>query len=492
MSRDVRWLTCFRVAVLGAVLSIGAGCASNIAPELRLPETASARPSAPVVTPVRWQLDNGLTVLYLQDPELPMMRGTLYLRTGTLWDNSPAVGSLIALGEEMRNGGAGRWDADALDSELERLSAGVSSSFGAEFGNVSFSCLSPDLATVLPIFSAVIREPRFDQKRLELWQTQQLEGIRRRVDTANSVASVALQQLVYGSGPYGKVALSRDITAIDRNTLIKLHQKSVFPDGAILALVGDQPVEQVRALVSRQLGDWKAAGVRLQPYPDPGPVAAPGIYFVELPFVQATVYAAEQSVGRLTPDYPAIELFNEAFGAGGFGSLLMKRIRADLGLAYSIYGSILPGPGRGKNLIAFQTKGSTAGQAIRESLAVLVGMQQEPVAKSWLAEMQRSTRNSFVFKFDEIDKALNRVVLKEILGYPIDYDSTYVDLINQVTPADVQTVAKARWHTDQLVIVVVGDKSAYDSLNAELASSNAGPLRGYTLRKVKFDEKLVL
>ena len=141
-----------------------------------IPDPVSFEPLAPET----WQLHNGLKVLFIEDREVPLVRGTLYLRGGSLWEKQPGV--VDAMGAQLRQGGAGDLSADQIDRELEKSAAGIGSDFSAENGTISFSCLSADLERIFKIFSDVVLKPRFEESRLLLWKGQTIEAIKRRRD----------------------------------------------------------------------------------------------------------------------------------------------------------------------------------------------------------------------------------------------------------------------------------------------------------------------
>jgi zinc protease len=432
---------------------------------------------------------NGLRVMYLRDAELPLVRGSLLIRGGTLWEEPERWGAVSALGAQLRQGGAGTRSAEELDRVLEELSAGISTAAGGESINASFRCLSSDLETVLSLFADVVLRPRFEEGRLDLWKGQNLEAIRRRVDEPSAVAGLALGELLYGWSPYGRFLLEDDVRGIARTDLSGLHRSTIVPDGAILTVTGDVDRAKLELLLERNFGGWRASG-RSTPHPplvEAEPI--PGIYFIRLPYMQSTIYLGQLGVPRLTEDYIAIEGFNELFGASGFGSMLMQRIRTELGLAYSVYGGILPGPVRGKNVIALQTKAESTGTAIVESLRVLGTMQRSEVEGEKLAEAKRSITNSFIFRFDTVDDALNRRALQTYLNYPADYDSTYLPQIAALTPGEIRAAAERRWDLSKFVIVVVGDDKAYASVKESLSSA-VSELQGYELREVAFEGRL--
>jgi zinc protease len=482
------WGTCVVASALG-VLVVGCSSSMQGVEQGASPSTEALAQFTPP-EPSRWKLSNGLEVIFLRDDELPLVKGRLMLRGGALWAGRYPLGTTSAMGEAMRTGGAGALSADVLDRELEKLAAGISSSFSTEFGGVSFSCLVNDTDRVFEIFADVVMRPRFEGERLALWKGQALEGIRRRVEDPATVASVAFTQLVYGDTPYGRISRSRDISAIQRSHLLDLHNYLVRPDGAILVVTGKIDQSKVMELAERHFGTWAPRGELLPAAPPIDYSPKPGIYFIGLPFAQASVKFGHLGVPRFTPDYPAIDVFNELFGSGGFGSRLMKRVRTELGLSYGVYGGIAAGRVRGTNYVFVQTKADSTGSAIHESIRELERLQKEAPSLDEVAEKKLAISNSYVFNFGSKDEIAGRMASHELLQYPPDYDRTYLSKIATVGPSEVQSVAASRWQPDQLVIVVVGNEASYAALERERTRPGSA-LVGFELIKLGFDEALV-
>lgn len=482
----------FRSIVVSSVLLLS-GCSwERQAVEPPLPSFEHEVDSFRPVEPVRWQLSNGLTVFYLEDNELPLVKGKLFMRGGSLWvpaDRSAAIG---AMGDQLRQGGAGKLDADQLDLELEKLAASVSSSFGAEFGSISFSCLSDDLDRVFGIFADVLLKPRFNRERLVLWKGQALEGIRRRVEDPGTVATLSYQQLLYRGTPYGRVVTEQEVSRVDQTVLQSLHKEFVRPNGAILVITGRVPREKVAQLVTESLGGWAPReNGELPPAPPIPQEPTPGIYFVKLPFAQTTVQMGQLGVPRLTPDHAAIDVFNEVFGSGGFGSRLMKRIRTELGLSYGTYGGIAPGAVRGSNYIFIQTKAESTADAIKEGINVLTAMQSEAVSTAELDERKRTISKSFIFNFDSPESVIARRARLELLKFPQDFDATYLSKIEAVGPIEVEEVSKSRWDVKKFVVVVVGNDHALEAVQ-KMMKAPPPSFEGMPLHQVTFESRLLL
>lgn len=440
--------------------------------------------------PERWNVD-GIEVIYLENNELPFINATLYFRHGSLNvpDLDPAAVSVA--GQQMRAGGAGRWSADELDEELEILSAGIASSLDEEYGSVSVSGLVSDKERLFELFSAVVQKPRFEEQRLKIWQGKALESIRRRKEDPYTVASISFNELLYPETPYGYVLEAKTVRAIKRVDLLRAHRALVRPERSLLAITGSVSRAEVTALVKKYFADWKANTRTFEPIPEVKTVPRPGIYLIEMPFEQSTFIMGHLGVTRLSPQHVPIIVFNEVFGAGGFTSRLVKRVRVDLGLAYSTYGAVLPGTSLGKNIITSQTKAASSAEALAASVRELRALQTQLISKDELAETHRAIENSFVFKFASPEALVNRVAVLDLLEYPEEYDREYLEKINAVAATDVQQVARTLWEPEQFIVVLVGNKTACDSLEHAMSQEDF-PLYGLPVRRVQFDESLVL
>ncbi|MCO6432268.1 MAG: insulinase family protein [Deltaproteobacteria bacterium] len=479
------------LAVVIATLLMLSGCSSGAAgrsavipppPEVDLDEYEQQAPQS-------WQLANGMTVYFLYDEEIPILRGTFYIPGGTLWEPQELPGALQVMGQQMRQGGAGELSADELDLELEKLAAAIGTEYGSEFGTISFSCLSSDAPRVLSLVADVVRNPRFQQDRLELWKGQAFESIKRRRDDPNTVASLAFKQLVYGDTPLGQVLVAEDVRRIDRIDLLRLHRQFVKPAGSALAITGKISRRELEEILEKNFSGWGGVSPALGELPEINMKAEPGVYFIQLPFSQSTVYLGHLGPQRLSSDHIAIEGFNTIFGGGDFGSRLMKRIRTELGLVYAIFGGVIPGFPVGQAVMVLQTKSESTAPAIVESLDVLSDMKDGVLDQAELEQARKSIKNSFIFRLDTPDDLVRRTVLLKLLKYPKDYDLTYLGKVSAMTPEEIKAVAQSRWHPDKMVAVVVGNETAYNALKEDiLARPDKYPMGG--LKRCTFDQRL--
>ena len=93
-------------------------------------------------------------------------------------------------------------------------------------------------------------------------------------------------------------------------------------------------------------------------------------------------------------------------------------------------------------------------------LAEIKRIQQQPVTAAELSEAKSYLIGSFPRKMDSLSRRAWLMGYAEFYGLGLDYPWRYPDLIQNLTPADIQRVAEKYLHPDKYLLVIVGKKSA--------------------------------
>ncbi|VAX24291.1 peptidase, M16 family [hydrothermal vent metagenome] len=150
-------------------------------------------------------------------------------------------------------------------------------------------------------------------------------------------------------------------------------------------------------------------------------------------------------------------------GGGGFSSRLVKSVRVDRGLAYSVWAYTSGGRRElGRFMAGAETKASSTGQVIGLIKSEIERIRTEPVTDEELKMAKDSIINSFIFVFDRPAKIMGQRMILDYYGYPKDYLETYRDKVMAVTKEDIMRVAAKRLHPDGLKIVIIGDPDKFD------------------------------
>lgn len=410
----------------------------------------------------RFVLDNGMIVYLLEDRELPLVGGTALIRTGDRFESADKIGLAGLTGTVMRTGGTTNHSPDELNQLLEQRAASVETGISTTSGSASFSALSEDLPTVFELFSEVLKTPVFDPQQVELAKTQARGGIARRNDNPEDIAGREFQKLLYGdASPYARTVEYATIDNISRKDLIGFYQKYFHPNNMILGIVGDFNSAQMRSLIQKNLGDWKANPKLVKPaLPAVSQAKTGGVFVVNQPQLTQSYVQIGHLGGKLdSPDYAALDVLSGVLN--GFGGRLFNSVRSRQGLAYTVYGVWSPNYDYpGTFLAGGQTRSDATVPFIKAIGVEIESLKAKLITPAELAYAKETKLNSFVFNFEDPAQTLSRLMRYEYYGYPADFIFRYQRGVEATTAADVQRVAKTYLKPENLVTLVVGNTTA--------------------------------
>ena len=329
---------------------------------------------------------------------------------------------------------------------------------------LDLSLLASDLARGLDLLQEVLRTPAFEPERLELARKQMLEAIRRQNDHPEAIASRELMKAIYGDHPLGRTPSEKTVQAIRREDLLAAHQASFSPEKLWIAVSGDFNRAQVVAELEARFAAWPAQE-RAQRRLPPLVAGNAGVAILgqkDLP--QSVIMLGQIGVDKNAPDLHAVRVMNFILGGGGFNSRMMKEIREERGLAYSVYssfqvGRLLPGP----FIAQCETKSSSTIEALELMLSAMATIREEPVRPEELRIAKESLNNSFVFTFSDTHDVVTQAMRLDFYDYPDDYLESYRDKIEALHLADIQQAARDHLQPEKMSIVLIGNEQGFEA-----------------------------
>lgn len=462
-ARHLMQRTLLFVLALTTALGVAAGEAAAKKPweNFKFPELGEIR----IPDYERHELANGMTVFLLEDHTWPLVEGQAIIRTGAAFEPANLVGLASTTGDVLRTGGTTNMSADLLDETLERMGGDIESNIDDTSGNLDFSFLSQDTDQGLDLVADVLRNPAFEQDKIDVAMEGQKAGVARRNDDLNGIVAREIQRAVWGDDhPYARNTEYSTLEAITRDDVVSFYEYFYHPDNMMIAVWGDFDPAQMLAALEARFGDWPAGNVVV---PDlPNEPTAPQRRRV-LVADKTDVNQARFAMGHLgmradDPDYYSMSVANRILG-GGFGDRLFNEVRTDRGLAYNVgsttgVGFATPG--------VFQaycgTKSETTEEAMEVVLQTIEGMRTSEVSAQELNDAKEAMLNSNVFNYVQPQQVLTRKMNLEYLGYPDDFLEKFNESIRAVDAAAVQDVMERRVQPDKFAIVAVGKTADWD------------------------------
>jgi predicted Zn-dependent peptidase len=410
----------------------------------------------------RTVLSNGIVVFLLENPELPLIRVSALIRTGSIYDPPSKSGLAKVTAAVMRNGGADRRPPKEIDETLESLAAEIEFSMDMESAGGSLFARKQDFPKVLPIFADLLMWPAFDPDRLDLVKKAQIEAIRRQNDNPEEIAYREFRRALYRENPRGRTPTVESVENIKREDLIVFHRRYYHPTTFYLGVSGDFRKEEMIAVLEKTFGSWNRSLIEVPSIPYPSPQDARSIHYAPKDAPASTVLTGHLSLPRNHPDTFPFMILNFILGGGGFNSRLTQEIRSNQGLAYSV-GSFYSGrTGYGVFGALCQTKSSSTHRVISMIYDIIEGMKKNPPGAEELRWAQNTLLNQFIFSFSSSAAVVSQQMRIEYDGLPENYLETYQARVAAVTPEDLRRAAQSHLHPERSVLVVVGREKDFD------------------------------
>lgn len=403
-------------------------------------------------------LDNGITIYILEDKSLPVFNASVRMAGGSYLEPLDKVGLASICGQVMRTGGTTKWSGDEIDEKLEAVGGSVETYIGLSSGGASVNILSEYTDLGLEVLADVIRNPKFEEDKIDLAKVQARSNISRRNDDPQQIAIREFRKVIYGAdSPYARITEYATINAISRDDLVDFHNQWFHPQNMQIAVWGDIDKKEIVEKIKTYFGDWERAGDPVPAMPDVDYKFDNQVYYINKPDVNQTNIILGHIGGKVTdPDYGDRIVMNNILG-GSFGSRLFNSVRSREGLAYAVSGSYTANIKYPGIFYCFSsTKSETTIKAIREIIKEIKRMQTDAPTPDEMRLGKDGYLNSFVFNFDNTAEVVNRLMNYDFNGLPEDHLFKVKEDVEKVSPEDVIKAAQDNLRPDALRIIVVG------------------------------------
>ncbi|MDB5098755.1 MAG: putative Zn-dependent peptidase family [Cyanobacteria bacterium RYN_339] len=414
---------------------------------------AEAASTVRLPAPVRIKLPNGITLLVVNRPELPMVAIDAVVRAGSVNDPAGKAG-LASLTADLLKRGTTTRSAPQIAETIDAVGGTLSTGAGADTASAGVAVLTKDVDLGLSLMADVLQHPAFKPEELKKLKEEEVAGLKSSLDDANAVVKRAARQAILAGNPYGRPTTLSSVGGIQVQDVRAFYDGYYKPNNTLVAVVGDITPEVARAKLTKAFGGWKAGPVKLAPVPALKPITGRKVVLVDMDVSQSFIMLGHPGVKRNNPDYFPLLVLNFILG-GDFTSRLNMSIRDKQGLAYGAGSAFTMYRDAGYFTAHLNTRTATTAKALDSLLVEIRGIQGGQVTAEELGTAKAYLTGSFPLRFETNGQLASEIVNMEIHGLPADYLSTYRDRVSAVTPADVQRVAKQYLHPGDYDLVVV-------------------------------------
>jgi zinc protease len=448
--------------LLAASLSLGA------APPAAPPAAAKSTPPAPqpakqIHFPAFEQrtLSNGLRVVVIEQHESPAVSLRLLLPAGKVFAPAAKAGLAGATAALIHEGTATR-SAQQIAQAIDFVGGSLDTFASKESAYVSARVTSDQIDLGLDLLADVILHPTFPQEELDRWRNQALSSLQIQLSDPSYLADAAFERLVLGDHPYGLPddGTPESIGGLTRDDLVAFHRSRYVPNDSILAVVGDVKPGDAFARVERAFGGWKK-GAKADLPPAAAREGQRRVVVIDKPdAVQTEIRVGQPGIAYTSPDLFTARVYDAVVG-GSSTSRLFAEVRRKRGLAYGASSEFLLPTRPGWFETSTSTKTQSSVQALQVMLDVLGDMGKQPVPADELSARKTYITGAFPLEIETPDGIASKVLEAMKFGYGREFLESYRDKVDAVTAAQVEDFARREIHPERMLIVLVGNASAF-------------------------------
>lgn len=404
------------------------------------------------------KLPNGMTVILLEQHEVPLIDIFVLVRAGSTLD-PPGKEGLAAITAEMLRRGTKRRTSEQIASEVDFVGGRLEFDAGLDFVSAEAQFPRTAIEQGLDLLSDLLRNPSFPLAEVQKLVKQKIDQVKQEKDQPEFAIRRYFDAYLYGDHPYGRPpdGDERSLAKVTRLDVARFYNARYGPATTTIVIAGDFATAEMERKAGEKFGGWSGtASAGAEAMAEPERVKGRRLLLVDKPDSTQTFFRfGNLGISRTHPDRVAIEVVNTVFGSR-FTSMLNEALRVNSGLTYGAGSFFRLQRMRGPFAISSYTENSTTTEAIDLALEVLKKLHAEGLSEEQLRSAKAYLRGQSPQQIETSGQLAE--ILAELDYYGLDEReiNDYFARVDAVTLSDARRVIKEHFPLEDLAFVLIG------------------------------------
>jgi predicted Zn-dependent peptidase len=418
-------------------------------------------------------LCNGVTLILIPRPEVPLIAMDAVIRGGASLDR-PALAGVASLTAELLTRGAGEHDAQSFAESVEDVGGSIEAEAHSEAVLLHGQFLARDRELMLSLLADALQRPQLDPEEFETLRARRIEFIRAAKDSEpQSLIGAYGRSMLFAQHAYGApiCGSERSLAAMQRQHLLDFYRQQFGADRLTLVFAGDFDPARMQEEVSRHFEHWRAAPAPPKSLEASRRVQGRRVLLIDTPGSSQTYFwIGNVGVARSYAARAALDVTNTAFG-GSFGSMLVQALRVKTGLTYSVSSGFRRGSVPGEFAISSFTQTQSTYPALSIALQTLATLKRDGVSSEGLNTARNYILGQYPLAFETGGDWAAALAELDLYGLPHSYIDGYVDELLRVDAARSREVINTEFpEPGDVDIVLIGDAAQIRSGAAQFGT----------------------
>lgn len=400
----------------------------------------------------------GFKFWLVQNDDIPVVSVAISFQNAGKKNSPKGLLGLVTLLSSTLDEGAGDYNSQQFKKLLLEKNIQLSISATSDDFTLTFRTVKEKVKDAFNIIGLILTQPRFDTEQLQTVKNQLISVTRQSLHDENAIAAEALSKhIIAAPHPYIKETRQaiEDIVKIEATHLRQYIKDYFAKDNIVISVAGNISAIDFGKYIDQTFSSFpeksKRCDIKEVVFQNLGLTKE-----VSLDIPQSVILFMQPGIKRDDPDFYAAYLMSVILGGHQLGSRLFDEVRDKRGLVYGCSAELTWSDHMNYIIGSSATNTESVDEVIKVIREVWIKLANEGVTEKELSLYKRYITGSYALRFSStlgISALLNNLQLDKL---PVDFINKRNEILDKITTADINRVAKKLLHSEQLAFVVVG------------------------------------
>lgn len=400
------------------------------------------------------ELSNGVRVIVKRMEGLLSVSMGVLVGTGAAYETDAEDGISHFIEHMLFKGTATR-TAFELSDAFDALGAQVNAFTGKDMTCFYSKATSDHAAEAFALLADLFLNSVFPEEEMAREKGVVVEEIHMDEDTPEDLCLDLLARTAFGNRNYGRNILgpASNVEGFMREDLFAYRRERYCPENIVISFAGNIATAEALALAETYFGGMERTGFTDRKKEI---VQSAGSMFRKKPIEQAHFALGFPTVAREDSLRPAVQVMNAILG-GGMSSRLFKKVREELGLAYSVYSYCSHYAETGMLTVYAGVSPAKAKDAFGAVQGVIESFQRDGVTEEEFSRGREQVKSGSIFSQENTSSQM-LLYGKEMLYNNAVYDfERRMAEISALTRGDVMEAIEQNFDFSRAAVAAVGN-----------------------------------
>lgn len=398
-------------------------------------------------------LDNGIRVITETVNHVQFMSMGIWVGVGSRYEKEEEWGITHFI-EHMLFKGTEKRSAEEISQAIDEVGGQLNAFTSKENTCYYVKTLTEHFPLAVDVLFDMFLNSKFDNEEIAKEREVIIEEIKMYEDTPDENVQDLLSANLWPNHPLGRAILGTEesIATFDHDTLKQYMQKHYTGKNIVVSAVGNIRHAQVVEAVQELLGHLPAGEENEKQLA--GQISS-GLHCYYKDIAQTQICVAMPGVAKEDDRLFPLSILNTYLG-GGMSARLVKKIREDEGLAYSVYTFTGSYSDTGAFIVSAGTRPENCQRVIDIILEELEDVRQNGITQEELTKTFSQLKGSLYMGLETVSSRMNKLG-RSLLHYNrvITPEDNVADL-ERVTVEDVKQLAQTLFRKEDMEITILG------------------------------------